>query len=93
MPSMNGPGVGSVRHRPAAGSSRAPGGGTAGPTSDLLGATPDGEVFFLAQSEHGADAEFCGLGISPDERMLFVFVDVQGPGTAFVVQGPFRRLT
>jgi hypothetical protein len=25
--------------------------------------------------------------------MLFVFVDVQGPGTAFVVQGPFRRLT
>jgi secreted PhoX family phosphatase len=45
----------------------------------------------MAQSEHGADAGFCGPGISPDERMLFV--NVQGPGTAFVVQGPFRRLT
>jgi secreted PhoX family phosphatase len=47
----------------------------------------------MAQSEHGADAGFCGPGISPDERMLFVFVNVQGPGTAFVVQGPFRRLS
>jgi uncharacterized protein len=58
----------------------------------LLGATPEGDVFYLAQSgEKGLGSEFCGPVFSPDDRMLFL--NQQGPGTTFVVQGPFRRLT
>jgi secreted PhoX family phosphatase len=58
----------------------------------LLGATPGGEVFFLAQSEPEIKgSEFCGPVFSEDQRTMFV--NLQGPGCTFAVQGPFTRLT
>jgi secreted PhoX family phosphatase len=58
----------------------------------LLGATTQGEVFFLAQSQYvGRGSEFCGPVFSPDERKLFV--NQQGPGATFCIEGPFGRLT
>jgi uncharacterized protein len=56
----------------------------------LLGATPGGEVFFLAQSEAG-DAEFAGPVFSPDESILFA--NLQGPGLTFAIRGPFSQET
>jgi secreted PhoX family phosphatase len=57
----------------------------------LLGATLEGKVFFLAQSELvGEGSEFCGPVFSPDQRMLFV--NMQEPGTTFLIQGPFHQL-
>jgi uncharacterized protein len=56
----------------------------------LLGANPDGEVFYLAQSEPAIKgSEFCGPVFSADGTMLFV--SLQGPGMTFSVQGPFRQ--
>jgi secreted PhoX family phosphatase len=58
----------------------------------LLGATPGGEVFLLAESEPEIEgAEFCGPVFSPDQRMLFV--NLQGPGLTFAIQGPFSQAT
>jgi secreted PhoX family phosphatase len=54
----------------------------------LLGATLAGTVFLLAQSEAEVDeAEFCGPVFSADERTLFV--NLQGPGLTFAIEGPF----
>jgi secreted PhoX family phosphatase len=54
----------------------------------LLGATPGGAVFLLAQSEAEVEgAEFCGPVFSADERTLFV--NLQGPGLTFAIEGPF----
>ena len=58
----------------------------------LLGATPGGEVFLLAESEPEVEgSEFCGPVFSPDQRMLFV--SLQGPGLTFAIQGPFSQAT
>ena len=58
----------------------------------LLGATPGGEVFFLAQSEPEVKgSEFCGPVFSPDQRLLFT--NLQGPGLTFTIQGPFAQGT
>lgn len=54
----------------------------------LLGATPSGEVYFLARSEdEDDDEEFCGPVFSPDKRVLFA--NLQGPGYVFAIRGPF----
>lgn len=56
----------------------------------LLGATPAGQIFFLAQSEPEFEgSEFCGPVFSADQRTLFV--NLQGPGCTFAVQGPFAQ--
>ena len=56
----------------------------------LLGATPGGEVFFFARCEKQLEgSEFCGPVFSADGKILFV--NLQGPGMTFAVQGPFRQ--
>jgi uncharacterized protein len=55
----------------------------------LLGASTDGAVFFLAQSETKVGKEFCGPVFSADQRTLFV--NLQGPGMTFAIQGPFDK--
>ena len=58
----------------------------------LLGATPGGEVFFLAACEPEVKGdEFCGPVFSPDQRILFA--NLQGPGLTFAIQGPFSQTT
>jgi secreted PhoX family phosphatase len=56
----------------------------------LLGATPGGEVFYLARSE-GEGSEFCGPVFSADKQTLFL--NLQGPGLTFAIQGPFVDVT
>ncbi|WP_448612719.1 alkaline phosphatase PhoX [Modestobacter sp. URMC 112] len=57
----------------------------------LLGASPEGETFFLARSEdEDPDVEFCGPVFSADNRTLFA--NLQGPGYVFAIQGPFREV-
>jgi secreted PhoX family phosphatase len=57
---------------------------------NLLGATPEGQVFVFAQSEPEIEGgEFCGPVFSDDRRTLFV--NLQGPGLTFAVQGPFAE--
>jgi uncharacterized protein len=54
----------------------------------LLGATPGGEIYFLARSEdEDDDEEFCGPVFAPDRSMLFA--NLQGPGYVFAIRGPF----
>jgi uncharacterized protein len=56
----------------------------------LLGATPGGEVYFLARSEgEDDDEEFCGPVFAPDRSMLFA--NLQGPGYVFAIRGPFME--
>jgi uncharacterized protein len=56
----------------------------------LLGATPDGEIYFLARSEHEDDKEeFCGPVFAPDKSILFA--NLQGPGYVFAIRGPFTE--
>jgi secreted PhoX family phosphatase len=56
----------------------------------LLGATPDGEVFYFAECEPQFEAgEFAGPVFSGDGKTLFV--NAMGPGVTFAVQGPFRH--
>lgn len=57
-------------------------------TPQLLGASTDGAVFFLARSgPNVGGSEFCGPVFSGDERLLFV--NLQGPGLTFAIEGPF----
>lgn len=56
----------------------------------LLGATPGGEVYFLARSEdQDDDEEFCGPVFAPDRSILFA--NLQGPGYVFAIRGPFTE--
>lgn len=55
----------------------------------LVGATDDGETYFLARNELAGDSEFTGPTFSHDRRILFA--NVQSPGHVFAITGPFRR--
>jgi hypothetical protein len=58
----------------------------------LLGATQDGEVFAVAQSElDSEESEFCGPVFDAEGRTLFV--NLQGPGLTYAIQGPFTTPT
>jgi secreted PhoX family phosphatase len=55
----------------------------------LVGATEDGQTYFLARNELPGDSEFTGPTFSTDERILFA--NVQSPGHVFAIQGPFGK--
>jgi secreted PhoX family phosphatase len=55
----------------------------------LVGATDDGETYFLARNELPGDSEFTGPTFSNNRKILFA--NVQSPGHVFAIQGPFRK--
>jgi secreted PhoX family phosphatase len=59
----------------------------------LMGATPGGEVFELAQGggPEATEGEFCGPVFSADGTTLFA--NLQGPGLTFAIEGPFTQQT
>jgi hypothetical protein len=59
---------------------------------NLLGATPEGQVFLFAGSGPDVDGkEFAGPVFSDDQKILFA--NLMGPGITFAVQGPFTQQT
>lgn len=55
----------------------------------LIGANPNGSTFTFAENQLPGDEEFTAPNFSPDGKILFA--NVQGPGHAFAITGPFRR--
>ena len=54
----------------------------------IIGVTPEGKVFHLAENV-GYPSEFAGAVFSPDGQTLFV--NIQGPGITFAINGPFGQ--
>jgi uncharacterized protein len=55
----------------------------------IVGITPEGGTYVFARNAQADMNEFAGPTFSPDGRTFFV--NVQEPGTSFVIWGPFAR--
>ena len=56
------------------------------PTPRIIGVTPEGELYPIAQSIHHR-SELAGVCFSPDGKTLFV--NIQKPGLTVVIEGPW----
>ncbi len=61
-----------------------------GGTQYLRGLTPRGKIYDLARNAHSGNDEFCGACFSPDGSVMFV--NTQGNGLTFAIEGPWNKL-
>jgi uncharacterized protein len=55
----------------------------------LMGATDDGDTFFVARNDLGGNGEMTGVTFSHDKSTLFA--NVYSPGHVFAITGPWKR--
>ena len=55
----------------------------------VIGATEDGQTYFLAENMLPGSSEFAGVNFSPDKQTLFV--NLFTPGYVYAITGPWKR--